>query len=194
MTEILNRKLIDTKKSTDILVTILVIIGALLVPTFLAHVFSFGKYQQIITGTIVNASLILSAIYLKGTIKTLAIATLPSVSNILSGILFSSMTLYTKAMIPAIWIGNFSLIFMYKCLFLNKNTNYYITSIIAIVLKSAIIYSGFLLMGMFINIPDKVNNVLSVSMGYTQVITATCGSLFAYAIIKITTNKKVIKY
>ena len=98
MTSILNNQLVDTKKAMNILLTILIIIGAFLVPTFLAKIIPLGKYQQLIIGSIVNMSLILTALYTKGTIKTFAIATLPSVSTILGGLLFGSMTLYSKTM------------------------------------------------------------------------------------------------
>lgn len=182
MAEVLNKQVIDIKKSTNIIITTLIIIGAFLVPTFLAKVFYVGKYQQIITGTIVNLSLVLTALYTKGTVKTISIATLPSMSTILSGVLFSGITLYSKLMIPFIWIGNFSLIFMYKYLFLQKNKNYVLAAISAIILKVTIIYLGFRLMGLCVNIPEKVYNVLSVSMGYTQLLTATCGSILAYIV------------
>lgn len=184
MTEILNKQLIDTKKVTDVLVTLLIIIGAFVVPTFLAKIIPLGKYQQLVVGTIVNASFVLTALYTKGSIKTIAIATLPSVSTILGGFLFGGMTLYSKTMIPAIWLGNFAFIFIYKFMYVNKKINYPVSAIIAIVLKAAIIYLGFTLMVNFMTVPEMVKNTLNTSMGVTQLITATCGSVLAFLIME----------
>lgn len=183
MTKILNQQLIDTKKVTDILITLLIIIGAFAVPTFLAKIIPLGSYQQLVVGTIVNASLILTALYTKGTIKTIAIATLPSVSTILGGLLFGGMTLYSKTMIPAIWIGNFAFIFLYKVLYVNKKIVYPLSAVVAILVKVAIIYLGFTLMVNLMTVPEMVKTTLNTSMGVTQLITATCGSILAFVIM-----------
>lgn len=183
MTKILNQQLMDTKKMTDILVTLLIIIGAFAVPTFLAKIIPLGKYQQLIVGTIVNASLILTALYTKGTIKTIAIATLPSISTILGGLLFGGMTLYSQTMIPAIWLGNFAFIFLYKVLYVNKKITYPLSAVVAIVVKVAIIYLGFTLMINLMTVPEMVKTTLNTSMGVTQLITATCGSVLAFIIM-----------
>ena len=182
ITQVLNQRLVDTRKIVDIMLTCIVVICALFVPTFLAKLVPLGNYQQLVIGTVVNASLVLTAIYTKGTFKTLAIATLPSVSTILGGILFSSMTLYSRTMIPAIWLGNFTFIFIYKWLYLNKKTNYLISAFFAIVLKVAIIYLGFILMTSVIDVPNMVKQTLNTSMGITQLITATCGSTLIFFI------------
>lgn len=192
MTKILNQQLIDTKKITDILVTLLIIIGAFAVPTFLAKIIPLGKYQQLVVGTIVNASLILTALYTKGTIKTIAIATLPSISTIVGGLLFATMTKYSQIMIPAIWIGNFAFILLYKVLFVNKKIAYPLSAVIAIVTKVAIIYLGFTIMVNLIAVPEMVKTTLNTSMGGTQLITATCGSVLAF-IIMLSTKLSVRK-
>ena len=183
MIKILNEQLVNTKKVTNIITTILIVIGAFVVPTFLAKIIPLGKYQQIIVGTIVNMSLILTALYTKGTIKTIAIATLPSVSTILGGLLFGGMTLYSKTMIPAIWIGNFAFILLYKTLYVNRKIQYPISAVIAIFVKVAIIYLGFTIMVNTMTVPDMVKQTLNTSMGITQLITATSGSLSVAIII-----------
>ena len=186
MTSILNNQLVDTKKAMDTILTILIIIGAFIVPTFLAKIVPLGQYQQLVVGSIVNMSLILTALYTKGTIKTFSIATLPSVSTIMGGLLFGSMTLYSKAMIPAIWLGNFTFIFLYKFLFVNKKVNYPLTAIIAIISKVAMIYLGFTIMTNVMTVPDMVKQTLNTSMGITQLITATSGSVLAFLIAMYT--------
>ncbi len=183
MTKILNQKLIDTKKVTDILITVLIIIGAFVVPTFLAKIIPLGKYQQLVVGTIVNASLILTALYTKGTIKTIAIATLPSISTIVGGVLFATMTKYSQIMIPAIWMGNFAFILLYKVLFVNKKISYPLSAVIAIVAKVAIIYLGFTIIVNAMTVPQMVKTTLNTSMGVTQLITATCGSALAFIVM-----------
>lgn len=190
MTSILNNQLVDTKKAMNTVLTILIIIGAFLVPTFLAKIIPLGKYQQLIIGSIVNMSLILTALYTKGTIKTFAIATLPSVSTILGGLLFGSMTLYSKTMIPAIWLGNFAFIFLYKFLFIHKRVNYPVSAIIAIITKVAIIYLGFTIMTLTMTVPDMVKETLNTSMGLTQLITATSGSILASLVVLYTKHNK----
>jgi len=182
ITQVLNKRLVDINKIVDILLTTLIIIGSFLVPTFLSKLIPLGKYQQLLIGTVVNTSLILTAIYTKGTFKTLAIATLPSISTILGDVLFTNITVYSKTMIPAIWLGNFILIFLYKWLFVNKKINYLQTAFIAIIAKVTIIYSGFILMTKTIQIPEIVKQTLNTSMGITQLITATCGSIIVFFI------------
>lgn len=190
MTKILNEQLVDTKKATNVIVTILIAIGAFVVPTFLAKIIPLGKYQQLIVGTIVNMSLILTALYTKGTIKTITIATLPSISTILGGVLFGGMTLYSKTMIPAIWIGNFAFILLYKTLYVNKKLPYVASAIIAIIIKASIIYLGFTIMVNAMTVPEMVKQTLNTSMGVTQLITATSGSIFAFLIASYTKIKQ----
>ena len=183
MTKVLEKQLVDTKKAQNIIITTLIIIGAFVVPTFLAKIIPLGKYQQIIVGSIVNMSLILTALYTKGIVKTIAIATLPSMSTILGGLIFKDITLYSKTMIPAIWIGNFSFIMLYKLLYVNKKVNYPISAIIAIIVKAAIIYLGFTIMVNIMTVPMPVKTTLNTAMGVTQLITATSGSILAFLVV-----------
>ncbi len=187
--KVLNEQLVDTKKITNILVTIAIIIGAFVVPTFLAKIIPLGKYQQLVVGTIVNMSLILTALYTKGSIKTVAIATLPSISTILGGLLFGGMTLYSKTMIPAIWLGNFAFILLYKILYVNKSWKYLVVASMAVLTKTMIIYLGFMIMVNTMIVPDMVKQTLSTSMGITQLITATSGSLLVSLIMMLTRVK-----
>ena len=183
MTKVLKQQLVDTKKLTDVIVTLLIMVGAFVVPTFLAKIIPLGKYQQIVVGTIVNTALIMTALYTKGNIKTIFIATLPSMSNILGGFLFSTFIIYSKLMLPAIILGNFAFILIYKAVYVNKKANYIVSAIIAVVLKAAIIYAGFSIMNALMNLPSMVQTTLNTSMGVTQLITATSGSILALLIM-----------
>ena len=122
---ILNKTMYDFSKGIEIMQAIILGLIALLVPTFLAKliakliasVFGAGSVitqnSQLIVGSVVNTALIVAAINLKGWKKIVGIVTMPSISTILSGYVFKSASVYMAYMIPAIWIGNFVLIYVY---------------------------------------------------------------------------------
>lgn len=196
---VLNKSMRDYSKQIDIMQIILICIGALLVPTFLASLLTkiFGansfiaSHSQIIVGSIVNTVLIVTAINVKGWKKIVGIITLPSISTILGGYVFKTASVYMAYMIPAIWIGNFAIVYLYKQLLLNKKLNYFITGAIAIVVKVAIIFGGFSLLKAFGIFPEKLVQNLQVAMGTTQAATATIGVIISYTIYLA--NKKTIK-
>lgn len=119
---IMKRRVKDFSKGIDIMQTILIFLIALLVPTFLGGILSkiFGSTSvistnsQLIIGTIVNAALVTAAINLKGWAKILGVVTMPSISTILSGYVFGTASVYMVYMIPAIWLGNFAIIYSYN--------------------------------------------------------------------------------
>ena len=196
---VLNKNMRDYSKQIDITQIILICIGALIVPTFLASLLTkvFGansfiaSHSQIIVGSIVNIALIVTAINVKGWKKIVGIITLPSISTILGGYVFKTASVYMAYMIPAIWIGNFAIVYLYKMLLLNKKLNYFVTGIIAIIAKVAIIFGGFSLLNILGIFPEKLVQNLQVAMGTTQVVTATIGMIISYTIYL--SNKKTLK-
>ena len=190
---IINKRVKDFSKGIDIIQTILIFLIALLVPTFLGRILSkiFGSTSvistnsQLIIGTIVNATLVVSAINLKGWAKILGIVTMPSISTILSGYVFGTASVYMVYMIPAIWIGNFALIYSYKFLMLGKNKHYFLAGIVGIIVKVAIIFALFNLINLFGVFPEKLVENLRNAMGITQFITATLGVIVAFVIYKM---------
>ncbi len=194
---ILNQNMRDYSKQINILQIILICIGALIVPTFLAQLLTkiFGAnsfvatHSQIIVGSIVNTALIVTAINVKGWKKILGIVTLPSISAILGGYVFKTASIYMIYMIPAIWVGNFAIVYLYKLLLLNKKINYFITGIIAIVIKVAVIFGGFSLLNAFGIFPQKLVQNLQTAMSTTQAITATIGMIISYTVY--ISNKRV---
>ena len=70
-------------------------------------------------------------------------------------------------MIPAIWIGNFALIYSYKFLMLGKNKHYFLAGIVGIIVKVAIIFSLFNLINLFGVFPEKLVENLRNAMGMT---------------------------
>ena len=196
---VLNRAMRDYSKVLDITQIILISLVALLVPTFLGMLIKniFGANSiitansQIIVGSIVNTALIITALNVKGWKKIIGVVTLPSISTILSGYVFKSASVYMAYMIPAIWLGNFAIVYLYKKLLLEKKWNYFLTGIIAIVVKVAIIFGGFSILNAFGIFPTKLVQNLQTAMGATQAITATIGMIIAYTVYFA--NKRSIK-
>ena len=190
---VINKRVRDFSKGIDIMQTILIFLIALLVPTFLGGILSkvFGTTSvistnsQLIVGTIVNAALVTSAINLKGWAKILGVVTMPSISTILSGYVFGTASVYMVYMIPAIWLGNFALIYSYKLLMLGKNKHYFWAGVVGIVVKVAIIFALFNIINLFGVFPEKLIENLRNAMGLTQLITATLGVLVAFVIYKL---------
>jgi hypothetical protein len=85
-------------------------------------------------------------------------------------------------MIPAIWLGNFAIVYLFKLLLLKNNFNYFLTGLISIIVKVAIIYLGFTLLNLFGVFPEKIAKNLQTAMGLTQAITATIGMFISYAV------------
>ena len=110
---------------------------------------------------------------------------MPSISTILSGYVFGTASVYMVYMIPAIWIGNFALIYSYKFLMLGKNKHYFLAGIVGIIVKVAIIFALFNLINLFGVFPEKLVENLRNAMGMTQLITATLGVIVAFVIYKL---------
>lgn len=192
MEEIINKKIAGFSKVTDIVQTILIFLIALLVPTFLGEIISnvFGaqsviaKNSQIIIGSIVNTALVVTAINLNGWVKILGVVTMPSISTVLSGYVFGSASTYMVYMIPAIWLGNFILVYLYKLLLLDKKLNYFLAGIAGVLLKVAVIFLFFNVLNLFNLFPEKLVSTLQNAMGITQLITASIGVVVAFVIYK----------
>ena len=94
-------------------------------------------------------------------------------------------------MIPAIWVGNFAIVYLYKLFLLNKKVNYFLTSAIAIAIKVAIIFLVFNILKICGIFPEKVVQNLQNAMGGTQMITATIAMVITYTVYLA--NKKSLK-
>lgn len=190
---VLNKTLTEFSKKADIFQTILIFLVSLLVPTFLGELITkvfgatsfIGSNSQIIIGTIVNIALVTVAINLKGWKKIIGVVTMPSIATILGGYVFGTASVYMVYMIPAIWLGNFALIYAYKLIMLNKNKNYFFAGVIGVIVKVAIIYASFNLLNLFGIFPEKLVQNLQTAMGMTQLITATLGVLITFVIYKL---------
>ncbi len=194
---VINQRVHDFSKSIDIIQTILIYLIALLVPTFLGellkNVFPATSIvvtkSQLIIGSMVNASLIVTAMNLKGWAKILGVVTMPSISTILGGYVFKTASVFMVYMIPAIWVGNFALVYAYKKILVQKNKNYFIAGIVGIVIKVAIIFGAFSILNLIGIFPPKLVTNLQTAMGMTQGITATVGMIIAFVIYKLECRK-----
>lgn len=194
---VIQKRILDFSKNVDIIQTILIFLISLLVPTFLGELITnvFGansviaSNSQIIIGSIVNTALIITAINLKGWKKIIGVVTMPSIATILGGYVFGTASVFMVYMIPAIWVGNFALIYTYKLLMLSKNKNYFLAGIMGILIKVAIIFASFSVLNLFGIFPEKMVSSLQNAMGLTQLITATIGMFIAFVIYKIENRK-----
>lgn len=200
MEQVINKKTYELSKTGEMIQTILIVLGALLVPAFLPKLLqmTFGatsviaSNSQIIVGSIVNTALIIAGLNVKGWRRLVLIATLPSLSAIGSGYLFGSLSKATVFMIPGIWLGNFSIMLLMKYLYTNKKINYFVSAGISIIVKVAIIF-GVLNIWMAVSIlPNQgaAADTLRNTMGLTQAITASIGAVISVCILKICCRKK----
>ncbi len=191
--DVINKRVKDFSKVADSVQTIAIFLLALLVPTFLGQLIKtlFGaesiitQNSQLIVGSIVNTALIVAAINLKGWKKILGVVTMPSISTILSGYVFKSASVYMVYMIPAIWIGNFVLVYAYKLIMLSKEKNYFLAGIVGIITKVLVIAAGFMILKAFNIFPTKLVSTLQVAMTTTQLITASIGMVISFVIYKM---------
>lgn len=187
---VLDKSISSFPEKVNLIQAVVLGILAFLVPTFLAQliVAIFGSTSviatnsQFIVGSVVNMILVISAINIKGWKKIIGIITMPSISTLLSGYVFGTASTFMVFMIPAIWAGNFVLIYSYKFFMKKEKMNYLLAGIIGIIIKVAIIFGFFELLSVIGVFPEKISNVLQVAMGTNQLITATIGVTLAYAV------------
>lgn len=195
---VLSQTAYDFSKKEDTIQTILLALLLFLVPTFLGKILSgvFGAQSvvatnsQLIIGSIVNSALVISALNLKGWKKIVLVTTMPSISTIVSGYIFGPVSIPMLYMMPAIWLGNFALIFSFKFLMLKKKQYYWLSAIVGIIAKVLIIFGLFSLIKLFGVFPQKAIPTLQKSMSIIQLITATIGCVIGFTIYKLEGIKK----
>lgn len=114
---------------------------------------------------------------------------MPSISTILSGYVFQSTSVFMVYMIPAIWIGNFILIFIFKWLFVKNKRNYFFTGLIGVICKVLIIFSFFSFLNFIGIFPAKIVANLKTAMSINQAITASIGVMVSYVFYLIYSKK-----
>ena len=190
MRKVLNKSWFDFEEKEEVRTTIILGVLALLIPLFLSKLISliFGEASlitdnsQVIIGTIVNSLLIVCALNLKGIKKIIGVITMPSIAIIISGYLFGPLSSGMIWMIPAIWLGNFALVYLFIWLMIEKKWNYFLTGIVAVIVKVLIIFGLFNLLKAFGVFPSDVIDTLKYSMGIMQGFTGILGVLLGYLI------------
>jgi len=134
---------------------------------------------QIVTGTIINFCLIYIAFNYKG-FKTIPAIMLPSIANLIKGTMFGGFTPFLLIVMPAIWIGNFILVFSLKS-FSAKKMPIMLNLLLSSILKALVIFGIAYITNQIIELPKAILN----SMGLMQFVTACIASSFYYLTTKI---------
>lgn len=116
---------------------------------------------------------------------------MPSIATILSGYIFHTASVFMVYMIPAIWLGNFALIYTLKKLFVCKKINYFLTSLIGIILKVAIIFGAFSMLRIIGIFPEKLIANLQKAMGITQIRDTWSNIHVSFFYLRVTTSYTV---
>ncbi|MBI4210985.1 MAG: hypothetical protein HY544_05805 [Candidatus Diapherotrites archaeon] len=108
------------------------LVPSVLLP-FIIHSAQFPN--QLVVGTLVNALLACSALFL--TLRSsLPIILLPSLAALASGIVFGGFTAFLAYLVPFIWLGNAAYVYALKTLKVAMGVNYFISIAAASFLKA----------------------------------------------------------
>ncbi len=137
------------------------------------------RHPQLLVGVMVNFALMITAVNVRGWKKVIPLIMLPSIAATVGGFLFGSFTIYLVFLIPVIWIGNATLVFVIKYLYGVKQFPYLMVVPIASVLKMMILYSVTFIL-VFIGV---LPNMFLTVMGVMQLTTAVVGGFIVFPII-----------
>lgn len=143
--------------------------------SFVVPFFLHGS--QFVTGTIVNAALFASAILLPSKLF-LPIILFPSLAVLSRGLLFGPLTKFLFFIFPFIWLGNFTLIFVFKKTY--PLFGYFLSASLAALAKSLLLFT-------FVNLLFRFNllpQLFLTTMGINQFMTALLGGLAAFLFLQ----------
>jgi len=158
--------------SLSIPISTLIFIGLSLLSFSIS--FSLGHPQWLI-GTIVNACLFLSVIFLPRKF-ILPLMILPSLGVLSRGIIFGPFTIFLVYFLPFIWLSNLFLILVFKKFF--SYLNYFSSVLIAATAKFLFLFISANLYFKFSLIPK----VFLQLMGINQFLTALAGGIISWVI------------
>lgn len=148
-----------------------------LVVYFLGFTIPFLISQpQLLTGTIINALLFVTASQLKPK-ALIPLLILPSLGAFSHGVLFGPLTMFLIYFIPIIWLGNYALVTIFTAM---KSYPFSIRILLSATIKSLLLY----VVAQVYFSAHIVPQVFVTSMGMFQFITAILGGFTAYFIIK----------
>lgn len=185
----LEKRMYDLSKRKEYIEFIIIALLIALTPIILPLLMTINT--QYVVGSIVNTALIITGINIKGYKKIITLITLPSIWAMTSGLILGTASIYTIYMIPFIWIGNFVIIYLYRYLYVHKKINYAVVSLVSVISKSLIIFTGFnfLVLSTKISQSPVLLNTMTMVMGMNQVVTGVIGSMIALTIINLFYNK-----
>ncbi|MBN2477670.1 hypothetical protein JXB01_00085 [Candidatus Micrarchaeota archaeon] len=136
---------------------------------------------QLLTGAVVNLTLVLASLNITGFKRILPLVMLPSIAAFLRGFLFGPATVFLLYMIPFIWIGNFLLVLAFKHFFIKKKMNYVLTLGAGALIKSAFLFASAYVLVSFSVLPL----MFLTAMGLIQLYTAVIGGLIAFPLFTL---------
>ena len=140
--------------------------------------------QQLITGTIVNATLIIGVSWL-GARDGLLIGLLPSSIALATGLLSPALS----PMIPFIILGNTLLVLTFNYL---SRINYWVGAVAGSILKFAFLYgTSTVVVGLLIN--KQVAPAVAYMMSWPQLATALAGSIVAFGVVRMAKKSPAAK-
>jgi hypothetical protein len=165
----------DLKRIISIAIQVVLLVGiAMVAPTF---------HNQIITGTIVNATLF-AAVMLLGTRAGILVGLVPSLIALSVGTLPPVLA----PMIPFIMAGNIILVLTFSFL---KNKNYWLAIILASLFKFLFIFgASSIVVNLFIK--KALVGSVAIMMGWPQLLTALLGGLLTSLILGFYKTKNEI--
>jgi len=131
--------------------------------------------QQLFLGTIVNATLMVSALRISG-LKAYLPAFLPSIITVMAGFVLGQPAAAVAAMLPFIWLGNAALMLIVRKI----RDGYWKAITAAAATKAAVLFASSLVLVYFAGLPAQILAVF----GIMQFVTAMLGGALAYPMIK----------
>ncbi len=163
----LNLDALSLKKEGLLTLAVLVCI-AVVAPIFIK--------QQLITGTIVNATLIIG-VSLLGARDGLLIGLLPSSIALATGLLSPALA----PLVPFIILGNVMLVLVFNYL---SRINFWVGVIVGGIVKFAFLYgTSTVVIGLLIN--KQVAPAVAQMMAWPQLVTAIAGGILAFVVIRL---------
>ncbi len=136
-------------------------------------------HPQLLVGSLVNAALFLSAIFLPQKLF-LPIIFFPSLAVLSRGIIFGPLTPFLIYTIPFIWFGNFLLVLSFKKFFTLSKKKFSFSILSASILKMTFLYFSASVLFKLSLLPK----LFLTTMGLIQGVTALTGGLIAFVVVK----------
>ena len=137
----------------------------------------FASGPQLLTGTLVNSFLILTAIKLPLR-KAWPVIVFPSIGALGNGILFGPYTPFLTYFLPFIWLGNFILVKSF--IEIKKNTSFPLALFLSSLLKAALLFV-FAFAYFKLNL---VPQIFLTAMSIFKFATAIAGGILAFGLLK----------